>query len=255
MRVIILGCGTSTGVPIVGCRCPVCSSEDPRDRRTRASVLIETGGRNILVDTSPDLRFQALRQGVSRIDAVLFTHTHADHVNGIDDLRGFHFINRILVPGYGSRETMAALTRMYGYIFTGVEAEGYAQLVEPHVVSAPFDLFGITVTPIPLLHGTVAATGYRFGDVAYLTDCSQIPPASMALLQGLDLLIVDGLRYTPHPTHFNIDGAVAVARELRPRRTVLTHLTHEVSCRENGRLPEGVEFAYDGMILDAAGQL
>ncbi len=250
MKIIILGSGTSTGVPMVGCHCPVCSSDDPRDKRTRASIVIETSGRYILVDTSTDLRKQAIREHLPHIDAVLFTHPHADHIHGIDDLRGFHFIHKRLIPCYGSRETIDTIGRNFSYIFKGLASAGYAPLLEPHAVSAPFELFGVTVTPIPLLHGPMAATGYRLGDAAYLSDCSSIPDESLARLAGLEVLIIDALRYTPHPHHFNIDGALQVVAALSPRRAVFTHLTHEVAYREGERLPAGVEFAYDGMVLD-----
>jgi phosphoribosyl 1,2-cyclic phosphate phosphodiesterase len=249
MKITILGSGTSTGVPMVGCRCPVCSSNDPRDKRTRASILIETTGGIILVDTSPDLRRQALRHRVPHIDAVLLTHSHADHVNGIDDLRGFHFIHRRIVPCYGSRDTLDAVKKSFPYIFRGHEIPGYAPLLEPHVIHDTFSLFGQTIVPIHLFHGAMPATGYRIGGAAYLTDCSRIPESSLALLSGLDLLIIDGLRYTPHENHFNIAGALAVVKQLQPRQAVLTHLTHEVPHADEARLPAGVQFAYDGMEL------
>lgn len=250
MKLVILGSGTSTGVPMVGCRCPVCTSSDPRDNRTRTSLLVESNGRNIVVDTSADLRHQALRQGLARIDAVLFTHPHSDHVNGIDDLRGFHFIHRTRVPCFGERSTMSTITRRFSYIFKGTEVEGYAALAEAHTISGPFELFGCTVTPVPLLHGPHESTGYRFNDAAYLTDCSAIPLSSLPLLQGLRLLIIDALRYSPHENHFNIPQALETARQLRPELTVLTHLTHEVSHRDSERLPPGVILACDGLTFD-----
>ena len=251
MKITILGSGTSTGVPMVGCGCRVCTSPDPRDKRTRTSILIETSGKYILVDTSTDLRKQAIREKIPRIDAVLFTHSHADHIHGIDDLRGFHFIHKRMIPCYGTRETMDLIAGNFSYIFTGKESDGYAPLLEPHCITRPFELFGKTVVPVPLLHGTSHATGYRIDDVAYLTDCSAIPDSSRDLLGGLDLLIIDALRYTPHFTHFNIDAALQVVEELQPGRAIFTHLTHEVSCRDNERLPDRVELAYDGMVLQA----
>lgn len=251
MKITILGSGTSTGVPMVGCSCPVCTSPEPRDKRTRASVLIETGGRYILVDTSTDLRKQAIRERIPHIDAVLFTHSHADHIHGIDDLRGFHFIHKRIIPCYGTRETLDVIASNFAYIFKGMESDGYAPLLEPHVISRQFDLFGKTIIPVPLLHGSSHATGYRIDATAYLTDCSAIPESSLALLGGLDTLIIDALRYTPHVTHFNIEAALRVVADLKPRRAVFTHLTHEVSCRDGDRLPPGVELAYDGMVLES----
>ena len=250
MKITILGSGTSTGVPMVGCHCQVCDSTDPHDKRTRASILVELGGQRILVDTSTDLRRQMLREAIPQIDAVLLTHTHADHIHGIDDLRGFHFLHRRIIPCYGSPETMARVTGSFGYIFDGLSSEGYSPLMEAFSVQEAFELFGCSVLPVPINHGSLKATGYRFGNAAYLTDCSEIPGPSLALLQGLDLLIIDALRYSPHPNHFNIEGALQVVQTLRPRRTLLTHLTHEVHHKDGARLPLGVEFAYDGMTIE-----
>jgi phosphoribosyl 1,2-cyclic phosphate phosphodiesterase len=251
MKITILGSGTSTGIPMVGCRCPVCTSTDPRDKRTRASILVSCNGRNILVDTSTDLRKQAIREGIGAIDAVLYTHSHADHIHGIDDLRGFHFIHKRVIPCYGSAETMAVIAANFAYIFTGLAAAGYAPLMEPHAIAGPIDLFGLPVVPIPLVHGHTTATGYRFANAAYLTDCSDIPASSLALLDGLDLLIIDALRHTPHTNHFNFDQALEVTERLGPKRTIFTHLTHEVSHRDGEKLPAGVELAYDGMTIEA----
>jgi len=250
MKITILGSGTSTGIPMVGCHCQVCESTDQHDKRTRASILVECGGQRILVDTSTDLRSQMLREAVPQIDAVLLTHTHADHIHGIDDLRGFHFIHRRVIPCYGSPETMARVTASFAYIFEGLSSEGYSPLMTPFTLEAPIKLFGCTVQPVPIYHGSLKATGYRFDNAAYLTDCSEITEASLKLLQGLDLLIIDALRYSPHPNHFNIEGALQVVRQLRPHRTLLTHLTHEVHHSDGARLPEGVEFAYDGLTVE-----
>ncbi len=250
MKAIILGSGTSTGVPMVGCSCRVCRSRDRRDHRTRTSLLIRGDrGENILIDTSTDLRHQMIRHRIDEIHAVLYTHSHADHVNGIDDLRGFHYIHKRLVPCYGSVETIRHLQATFPYIFKGLERPGYAPLLEAQVMGPDFDLFGCRITPVPLLHGPIGSTGYRINDLAYLTDCSAIPDSSSPLLQGIDTLIIDALRYSPHPGHFNITGALEVIQRLNPRRAILTHLTHEVSHRDSARLPPGVELAYDGMQL------
>ncbi len=254
MKVTILGSGTSTGIPMVGCHCPVCMSADSRDTRTRASLLVELAGKYVLVDTSPDLRRQALREKIPHIDAVLFTHTHAAHVNGIDDLRGFHLLHKRVIPCYGDRGTIEHLRRNFSYIFSIAQQGVYTPLLEAHVVHGPFQLFGATIVPVPLVHGHSHATGYRIGAVAYLTDCNRIPESSLALLAGLDILIIDGLRYTAHVSHFTIDDALAVAARLRPRLTVLTHLTHEVAHRQEERLPSGAVFAYDGMVLEPGEQ-
>lgn len=250
MKITILGCGTSTGVPMVGCDCPVCNSDDPRDKRTRASILMSFNAHAVLVDTSTDLREQALRHQIRRIDAVLFSHAHADHVNGIDDLRGFYFLHKEIIPCFASRETLETLQSGFSYIFNEHQDSGYSPLLAVHEISAPFELFGQTIIPIPLLHGRTVSLGYRIGNFAYLTDCSAIPEPSLELLQGLDLLVVDGLRWTEHPFHFNIEGAIAAARQIRAPRTILTHLTHQIAYSEENKLPPGFELAYDGMELD-----
>jgi phosphoribosyl 1,2-cyclic phosphate phosphodiesterase len=250
MKITILGSGTSTGVPMVGCDCPVCISDDPRDKRTRASLLLGYDERSVLIDTSTDLRQQVLRQHVRRIDAVLFSHAHADHVNGIDDLRGFHFLHKEIIPCFASPETLEALQGGFSYIFTEHEGSGYTPLLSANVINTPFELFGRMITPIPLLHGRTRSLGYRIGNFAYLTDCSAIPETSLELLRGLELLIIDGLRWAEHPFHFNIAGAIAAAQQLTVPRTILTHLTHQIAHAEENRLPTGFELAYDGMEFD-----
>ncbi len=250
MKITILGSGTSTGIPMVGCHCRVCSSNDPRDKRTRASLLVEHNGYYLLVDTSTDLRTQSIRENIPQIDAVLFTHAHADHIHGIDDLRGFHFLHRKIIPCYASEETLANINSKFSYIFTGLSHDGYHQLLEPHPIAGSFELFGLRITPIPLMHGSIPATGFRFGSFAYLTDCSGISDESLELLQDLDLLLIDALRYTPHPHHFNIPGAIKAAQRIGAAKTYLTHLTHEVPHADEASLPPTVFFAYDGLSFD-----
>lgn len=250
MKITILGSGTSTGVPMVGCDCKICRSEEVKDKRTRASLLLQYNGYTVLIDTSTDLREQALREHIKRIDAVLFTHSHADHTNGIDDLRGFHFIHKEIIPCYGSRNTLDAIEAGFSYIFKESNASGYTPLLAPYEVSAPFELFDRTITPIPLIHGKSVATGYRIGNFAYLTDCSDIPKESALLLRGVEVMIIDGLRWEEHPFHFNITGAIAAARKLKVPRTIMTHLTHQIAYSEKNRLPTGFELAYDGMCLN-----
>lgn len=235
---------------MVGCDCPVCTSGIPRDKRTRASLLICYNDHTVLVDTSTDLREQALRQHIRRIDAVLFTHAHADHVNGIDDLRGFHFLHKEIIPCFASRATLEIVQNGFSYIFREHEGSGYSPLLAAHEINAPFELFGQVITPIPLLHGRTVSYGYRIGNFAYLTDCSSIPELSVELLQGLKLLVIDGLRWTEHPFHFNIQGAITAARRLKAPRTILTHLTHQIAYSEENKLPPGFELAYDGMEFD-----
>jgi len=250
MKFTILGSGTSTGIPMVGCDCRVCRSVEPKDTRTRTSLLVENSGKYILVDTSTDFRTQAIRQHIPYIDAVFFTHAHADHIHGIDDLRGFHFIHKNIIPCYASKETLDEIDRKFSYIFTGHADNGYHQLLQPHAINRTFQLFGLAITPIPLMHGSMLSTGFRFNDFAYLTDCSAIPEESMKLLQGLDVLVIDALRYTPHPHHFNIAGAVAVSEEIGAGKTFLTHLTHEISHTDGASLPKGIFLAYDGLSIE-----
>ncbi|HIJ81721.1 MAG TPA: MBL fold metallo-hydrolase [Desulfuromonadales bacterium] len=250
MKITILGSGTSTGVPMVGCSCPVCRSEDPRDKRTRASILVRYNDRTVLIDTSTDLRRQSIEHGIRRIDAVLFTHAHADHVNGIDDLRGFYFLHKEIIPCFGSGHTLETLHAGFSYIFREHEGSGYTPLLTSNTIESEFDLFGRPITPIPLVHGKTAALGYRVGGFAYLTDCSAIPDTSLSLLAGVELLVIDALRWTEHPFHFNIDQAVDATRRLGAARVILTHLTHEVAYAERVKLPHGFEFAYDGMEFD-----
>lgn len=235
---------------MVGCTCPVCASHDPRDKRTRASLLMCYNDHTVLVDTSPDFREQALRHHIRRIDAVLFTHAHADHVNGIDDLRGFHFLHKEIIPCFASRTTLETLQSGFSYIFNEHDGSGYTPLLAAHEISGPFELFGGIVTPIPLLHGKTSSLGYRMGNFAYLTDCSAIPEQSLELLQGVELLVIDGLRWIEHPFHFNIAGAIAAARQIQASRTILTHLTHQIAYSEENKLPPGFELAYDGMEFD-----
>lgn len=250
MKIIVLGSGTSTGVPMVGCDCPVCRSSDPRDRRTRASLLIQHGGKNILVDTCTDLRQQMLREQIGQVDAVLFTHAHADHVNGIDDLRGFHFRHRAVIPCHACSDALDRLLSDFRYIFAKGDGDTHPPLLQPNGIDGPFELFGLPVVPVRLVHGPGVSCGYRIGSFAYLTDCSEIPAGSMALLQGVKTVVIDGLRWSSHPFHFNIEGAIAAAQQLEVPRIILTHLTHEVAHAESFRLPIGVEFAYDGMTLE-----
>jgi phosphoribosyl 1,2-cyclic phosphate phosphodiesterase len=251
MRVTLLGTGTSYGVPVIACSCSVCTSDDPRNKRTRASAYVEVDGRAFLIDTATELRLQALAHGVRRVDAVLFTHYHADHVGGLDDLKAFNAINGDILPCYGNAATEDALRQRFDFAFDGSPFVGGIPHITFTVVEEPFDLFGVRVTPVELQHGRITATGWRIGNAAYLTDCNGIPPRSMELLQGLDLMVIDGLRPRPHPTHFSIPEAVAVAQQLRPKLTLLTHLTHEVDhAKVSAELPPGVELAYDGQVIE-----
>lgn len=250
MEVVILGSGTSHGVPMIGCPCPVCLSDDPRDRRTRPSIFIRCGGTRVLVDTTPELRLQCLSNGIESVDAVLFTHHHADHVVGLDDLRRFNWINRAPVPCCGSPRTLKNLQRMFAYAFDAAADSPHSR---PHLTlievdTHAFDVLGVSVTPVPLMHGPLPVLGFRVGGFAYCTDCSEIPLDSFALLRDLDVLVLDALRLTPHPTHFNLDQAIEAARRIGARQTYFTHIAHEIGhAAVDAGLPDGMNLAHDGL--------
>lgn len=252
VNVICLGTGTSHGVPMIGCDCPVCTSDDPRDRRSRPGIAVEYGDRTLLVDTPPELRLQCVAHGIKRVDAVLFTHHHADHVAGLDDLRRFNWLMGSRLECFGPRKTLEIIRRMFGYAFE--EDPDYPshkpELGLNPVDHYPFEVCGKRIVPIPLMHGPIPILGYRFGNVAYCTDCSVIPETSLDLLGGLDVLILDALRRRPHPTHFNLEQAVAAARRIGATRTFFTHIAHELRHAEtNAELPAGMALAHDGLVL------
>ncbi len=246
LNITVLGSGTSTGIPVIGCRCAVCRSDHPRNQRTRCSVLLNYGKYNILVDTSTDLRQQALREDIRHINAVFYTHSHADHMHGIDDLRGFNLRSKQPIPLYGSERTLATIRTSFSYIFDKSEPVSYIPRLKLHPISEAIELFGLEIIPIPMLHGQMETFGYRCGPFAYLTDCNFIPADSFDLLHGLEVLILDGLRFTPHSTHFNIPQAIEVAQKIGAKQTLLTHLSHEVEHPvHDQQLPEGINLAYD----------
>ncbi len=250
LEVTLLGTGTSTGVPVPGCGCPVCRSTDPHNRRTRCSLLISFRKKNILIDTATDLRQQVLREAVEHIDAVLYTHTHADHIHGIDDLRPFNHHNGTPLPLYAGAGAVQAMRQNFRYIFEPDTENVYRPRLAVWTVAGPFSLFGLPVTPLKLEHGAGFSTGYRIGPIAYLTDCSAIPDEARSALGKLDLLILDALRFRPHVAHFNVAGALAEAERIGAGKTLLTHLSHDVDhSRHANGLPPGVAFAYDGQKL------
>jgi len=238
-------------VPVIGCTCAVCQSTDPRNIRTRSSVLVRTDSANILIDTATDLRAQALSLGITRVDAVLFTHPHADHIHGIDELRSFNMIQKGTIPCFGNSETVARIRAIFNYIFSDEKFESFRPRLSIHVVDGPFRAASAEVIPVEARHGGAQVLGFRIGGFAYMTDCSEIPPTSMRKLLGLDVLVLDALRFKTHPTHMNIEQAIEVVRELAPKRTILTHLSHDIDyARDNPALPEGIEFAFDGMVVE-----
>jgi phosphoribosyl 1,2-cyclic phosphate phosphodiesterase len=256
LQVTILGSGTSQGVPMIGCACPVCRSTDPRDNRTRSSIFLRTPGACLLVDTTPELRVQALREKLDRVDAVLFTHAHADHIMGFDDLRRFCDLRGGPLPIYGSPATLETIQRLFYYAFNPKKTvPGYVHVV-PHPVTGPFELGGLTLTPITVPHGAVMTTGFLFSHhgrrlLAYLNDCQSVPPEAVEIMRGVEVLIIDGLRNLPHPTHLNVQGAIDAAQLIGARQAYLTHQTHDKTHAERERgLPAGIGVVYDGMKLE-----
>ena len=250
LHITVLGSGTSVGVPTIGCDCKVCTSEDSRDKRLRPSILIRYDGHGVLIDTTPDFRQQALRAKISRLDAILFTHSHADHIMGLDDVRPFNFRQRSVIPIYGSEDTLEAIKNSFHYIFRdNTGALTSIPKLDPNTLTGEsFDLFGLPITPIPVLHGKATIYGFRFGDAAYLTDHSEIPESSLELLQGLDVLFLDALRYKPHPTHSTVERSLEYVEMLRPRRAYFTHICHDLQHkRVESLLPPNVRLAYDGL--------
>jgi len=250
IEVIVLGTGTSHGVPMIGCDCAVCTSSDPHDKRTRPSVFVSMNGERILVDTTPELRLQCLANGIREIDAVLYTHHHADHVVGLDDLRRFNYVMKRAIPCFGTERTLSGLRRMFSYAFEPAADSPHSRpnLSFHEIGEGPLTIGGETVTPIPLLHGSLPVLGFRFGRFAYCTDCSVIPDGSLAMLADLDVLILDALRHKPHPTHMNVGQAVEWAKRVGANRTYFTHMAHDLKHAEtNATLPKGMELAFDGL--------
>lgn len=248
----ILGCGTSTGVPLITCQCSVCRSRHPRNKRLRASAWVQIQGKSLLIDTSPDLRQQALKNRIPRLDAILYTHPHADHTHGIDDIRSYNFSQNAAIPAFGNEWTVRELRAKFPYIFQSGPSEGgglpQMQLHQFDANVPQLDIVGIPVTPISLHHGSKESVGYRIKSVAYITDCSLIPSASLDRLTGLSVLVLDCLRLSPHGTHFNLDQALQTLEQVRPKKAYLTHLSHEFDYPKwSKRLPKGVALAYDGL--------
>jgi phosphoribosyl 1,2-cyclic phosphate phosphodiesterase len=247
--ILVLGSGTSVGVPMIGCRCKVCTSDDPRDKRLRPSVLFRLGDKRVLIDTSPDFRFQALRFGIDRLDAILYTHSHADHILGLDDVRPFNFFQRGEIPIYASAESLQVIERMFHYVFHAGPTESSRPRLTPHLFDAdPIAVAGISIQPIRACHGKGIVHGFRFGDCAYLTDHSAIPPESQEKLTGLDVLFLDALRHNPHPTHSTVEESLKTVEILKPKRAFFTHISHDLlHAAMEERLPANVHMAYDGL--------
>jgi phosphoribosyl 1,2-cyclic phosphate phosphodiesterase len=250
--ILVLGSGTSVGVPMIGCTCKVCQSSDPHDKRLRPSVLLKLGAKRILIDTTPDLRYQALRASIERLDAVLYTHSHADHILGLDDIRPFNFLQRHDIPIFLSAETLRTLESVFAYVFENAPTESSRPRLTPHVFDTePFDVAGVEITPIRLAHGKSTVHGFRFGDCAYLTDHNGIPEESLERLQGLDVLFLDALRHNPHPTHSTVEQSLKTVEILKPKRAYFTHISHDLMhATLEERLPENVHLAYDELEIE-----
>lgn len=252
VRITVLGSGTSVGVPTIGCDCAVCRSNDPRDKRLRPSVLLQFGGHDVIVDATPDFRAQVLRLGLTKLDAILLTHAHADHILGLDDVRPFNYRRATPIPVYGNAETLGIVKRVFQYAF----AEGPRESSSPkldlvEISTAPFEALGMTFTPVPIRHGSGTVFGFRFGRVAYLTDHSDIPDESLPLLWDLDVLFLDALRHKPHKTHTTVADALAWAERIGAKRTFFTHMCHDLGHAETELgFPANVRLAYDGLELE-----
>jgi phosphoribosyl 1,2-cyclic phosphate phosphodiesterase len=248
----VLGSGTSVGVPMIGCDCAVCQSPDPRDRRTRPSVLMSYNDHHVVIDTTPDFREQALRERMVQLDAVLYTHTHADHILGIDDLRPLTYHHKAgKVPLYATPDACEFLRKMFPYIFQPTYKFGGLPQVELHPIEGPVELFGATFEPLTVIHGETPILGFRFGSAAYLTDHSEVPPATIEKLRDLDILFLDALRYTPHPTHSTVQQSLKIVEQVKPRRAFFTHICHDLPhAATEATLPSGVHMAFDGMKLE-----
>lgn len=251
MRLTFLGTGTSQGVPVIACRCRVCRSGDSRDRRLRTSALLEVEGRNILFDIGPDFRQQMLREDVGRLDAILITHAHRDHVGGLDDIRSFNYVQHSKMDVYLNAEARFAIERDYHYIFEPHQYPGLPE-ADLHTVEAPFTAAGVEVVPVKAMHKDLPLLGYRIGAIAYITDANYMAPAEIAKLKGVKVLVINALRREKHFSHYSLPEALAVIEEVAPERAYLTHMSHEMGLHEevSATLPPHVALAYDGLKVE-----
>lgn len=250
LKLTFLGTGTSMGVPTLGCPCAVCHSDDPADRRTRPSILLTYSEKNVVVDTSPDFRQQMLRERVDRVDAVLFTHGHADHTLGLDDLRAFN-LRQGMIPLYADGATQEVLRKTFHYVFKDATPNSTIPLIELNDIGGTLDLFGLPIEPLPVLHGEMEILGFRFGSAAYVTDFSDIPKPSLERLRGLDVLVLSALRDHPHPNHSTVGNSLALVEDLKPAKAFFTHIAHDLPHEAtNQRFPGNVRLAHDGLTVE-----
>lgn len=251
MKVTVLGCGTSSGVPTLTCDCVVCTSTNPKNNRTRCSIFIEINGINLLIDTSPDFRQQIMREKINKIDAIIYTHAHFDHIGGFDDIRAFNYRFGAL-PIYLTEKTFQSLRKTFYYAFGELEQQG-GGVPEANINiidnQSDFEVLGVKIQPVELLHGKMQVLGYRFGNFAYITDVSYISDLSLSKLHNLDVLIISALRFEKHPTHFTVNEAIEVINLVKPKKAYLTHLAHQINY-ETLELPENIYLAYDGLKLE-----
>lgn len=256
VELTFLGTGTSNGIPVIGCSCAVCRSTDPRDKRLRSSALLRTADQTILIDTSPELRLQALAHNISSVDAVLYTHAHADHMAGFDDLRSFNYVSQARIPVYADHFTADLMQQRYAYAFEApFPFFGGKPDLDVHEVDGPFQVGGLDVVPIPVGHGRWTVQGFRFGNLVYITDAKVIPRSSLELMRGAEVLVINALRHKPHPVHLSLSEALDVIRKVQPQRAYLTHISHEMGHAETlALLPAHVEPAYDGLTVTVSDQ-
>ncbi|MEL6964126.1 MAG: MBL fold metallo-hydrolase [Pseudomonadota bacterium] len=253
MKVTVLGCGTSSGVPMIGCRCAVCTSDDPRNKRRRCAIAVQSNDTTILIDTPPELRLQCVEAGIDRIDAVLFTHAHADHVNGLDDLRGFNVVQNKSLDAIADAGVLERIKSRFDYAFQPRDPKGHwwRPCLNPVQMDGPFMVGDILVRPIVQQHGRSPSWGFRIGNFAYSPDVNGFPPESFEALEGLDVWMIDCLRDKPHPSHAHVDMTMGWIERLKPKRAILTHMSHELDFSElEARLTDGIEPAVDGMVIE-----
>jgi phosphoribosyl 1,2-cyclic phosphate phosphodiesterase len=252
LNLTFLGTGTSVGIPVIGCECAVCRSEDPRNIRLRSSLYVVVDGLHLVIDTSPDFRQQALRHRIPRVDAVLVTHSHADHIFGLDEVRRYNTLQNAVIPVYAADETVADLKRIFNYIYVEAPPGTYRPRLDMISVEEPFQVGDGVVTPIPVIHGHVKTLGFRLDagghSIGYVPDCREMPDRSLALLKDVDVMVLDALRHRPHATHLTVEESVALLRKIGARRSLLTHLCHDLDHAETqAGLPPGIEVSWDGL--------